>query len=983
MTTLRGGPHGGAWGLPFLRLINAVAVLLVLGFTVPAARAVEAVNVRLDAAAIDLTDAVERPKTDGDMLQVSTAPGADGIVRRIGVRDHEPGGSWAVFALANSSDEQIDRLIVVPHYRMVGSGFFWPDLGLSRVVSVTPSSGDRPDRQDSPTADIFRLTLDPGTVITYVVELRSEELPQLYLWDPDAYKDKVNSFTLYHGIVIGIAGLLALFLTILFVVKGSIMFPAAAALGWAVLIYIGVDFGFWGKVFDMSAGAERIWRAAGEAILAATLLVFLFAYLNLNRWHVRYAHVTIVWLVALAALVGVALYDPPIASGISRLSMLLVAIAGFVLVVYLAVRGFDRAVLLIPTWFLLLIWVVAAGFTIAGIVTNDIVAPALLGGLVLIVMLIGFTVMQHAFAGGVTHGLVSDVERRALALAGAGDVVWDWDVSTDKVFTGPEAETMLGLRRGTLEGSAAHWLEFVHPTDRDRFRATLDGLLEHRRGRLIQDIRLRGSDDHYLWFTLKARPVVGSDGEVVRLVGTLTDVTEFKTAEERLLHDAVRDNLTGLPNRALFLNQLDSVLALSKADPAIKATVMVIDLDRFKQVNDTVGMAVGDSILLTIARRLGRLLKPQDALARLAGDQFGLVLLSVREATQITTFGETLRKALRAPIAFNDREIFLTASIGLALGDSQPTRGEELLTDAELAMVHAKRLGGDRIEVFKPTMRARKMDKLALEGELKRAIEREQISIQYQPIARLNDRSIVGFQAQLRWDHAKFGKRSSAEFLALAEETGLALELGMFALDRVARQLGAWQRTTRVREPLFVSIDVASRQLLRQEFVNDLRALLGHAGLARGTLQIELTEAMVMENPEYSAQVLQRMHEFGAGLMLAGFGNGHSSLEYLQRFPFDTLKIDQSLVRPNNKGKRPVILRSVVMLAHDLGMKVVAEGADTDADVSDLNERGCEFALGSLIGEPVDATKAGGLLARDKVVARNEPAHSDVARSHA
>jgi diguanylate cyclase (GGDEF)-like protein len=422
---------------------------------------------------------------------------------------------------------------------------------------------------------------------------------------------------------------------------------------------------------------------------------------------------------------------------------------------------------------------------------------------------------------------------------------------------------------------------------------------------------------------------------------------------------------------------------LSKADPAIKATVMVIDLDRFKQVNETVGMAVGDSILLTIARRLGRLLKPQDALARLAGDQFGLVLLSVREATQITTFGETLRKALRAPIAFNDREIFLTASIGLALGDTQPTRGEELLTDAELAMVHAKRLGGDRIEVFKPTMRARKMDKLALEGELKRAIEREQISIQYQPIARLNDRSIVGFQAQLRWDHAKFGKRSSAEFLALAEETGLALDLGMFALDRVARQLGAWQRTTRVREPLFVSIDVASRQLLRQEFVNDLRALLGHAGLARGTLQIELAEAMVMENPEYAAQVLQRMHEFGAGLMLSDFGNGHSSLEYLQRFPFDTLKIDQSLVRPNNKGKRPVILRSVVMLAHDLGMKVVAEGTDTDTDAADLNDLGCEFALGSLIGEPVEAPKASGLLSRDKVAARSEPAHGDAARSHA
>ena len=214
----------------------------------------------------------------------------------------EAGPNWAVFALANNGDEQIDRLIVAPHYRMVGSGLIWPDLGLSRIAYITPSAGDQPERQDSPIADIFRITLDPGTVITYVVELRTDKLPQLYLWEPDAYKDKINSFTLYHGIVIGIAGLLALFLTILFVVKGSVMFPAAAALGWAVLVYIGTDFGFWGKVFDLSAGTERIWRASGEAILAATLVVFLFAYLNLNRWHVRYAHITAGWLVFLGAL---------------------------------------------------------------------------------------------------------------------------------------------------------------------------------------------------------------------------------------------------------------------------------------------------------------------------------------------------------------------------------------------------------------------------------------------------------------------------------------------------------------------------------------------------------------------------------------------------------------------------------------------------------------------------------------------------------
>src|SRR5476651_2711531 len=238
----------------------------------PPARAIDAVSVRGDAPAIDLTAILDHQRSDSDRIQVSTAPGPDGIVRRIEVRARERNTNWAVFALTNNSDEQIDRLIVVPHYRMVGSGLFWPDLGLSRIAGITPSSGDRPVRQESNTSDIFRVTLDPGTVITFVAELRTDKLPQIYLWEPDAYKDKVNSFTLYQGIVIGIAGLLALFLTILFVVKGSVMFPAAAALGWAVLIYIGIDFGFWGKVFDMSAGAERVWRACGEAILSATLL---------------------------------------------------------------------------------------------------------------------------------------------------------------------------------------------------------------------------------------------------------------------------------------------------------------------------------------------------------------------------------------------------------------------------------------------------------------------------------------------------------------------------------------------------------------------------------------------------------------------------------------------------------------------------------------------------------------------------------------
>jgi diguanylate cyclase (GGDEF)-like protein/PAS domain S-box-containing protein len=947
------------------RAVQTVAAVVALAAALIAAqpaRAVEAVNVRIDAAAIDITAATERLRTDTDRIQVSTAPGPDGIVRRIEVRAREANTNWAVFALTNNSDEQIDRLIVVPHYRMVGSGLIWPDLGLSRVAAITPSTGDRPVRQENTTSDVFRVTLDPGTVITFVAELRTDRLPQIYLWEPDAYKDKVNSFTLYYGIVIGIAGLLALFLTILFVVKGSVMFPAAAALGWAVLIYIGIDFGFWGKVFDMSAGAERVWRACGEAILSATLLVFLFAYLNLSRWHVRYAHITIAWLAALATLIAVAVFDPAVAAGIARLSLALIAVCGLALVIYLSTHGFDRAVLLIPTWLLLVVWTAAAALAVTGLVTNDIIGPALLGGLVLIVMLIGFTVMQHAFAGGITHGIVSDVERRALALTGAGDMIWDWDVSADKVFTSPETEHLLGMKRGALEGPAAVWLDVLHPLDRDRFRAALDNAVEQRRGRLTQDFRLRAVDGHHVWLSLKARPVVGSDGEVVRLVGTLADVTDFKNAEERLLFDAVHDNLTGLPNRELFLDRMEAAFAFARSDAQLRPSVLVIDLDRFKQVNDSVGIAVGDSILLTLARRLSRLLKPQDTLARLSGDQFSLILMSEREPARIVAFAETMRRTLRAPIAFNDREIFLTASIGMALSENQAHRPEEVLKDAELAMYHAKRIGGDRIEIFKPAMRSRKTDRLTIESELRRAIEREEIKVLYQPIVRLEDRAIAGFEALARWDHPKLGRLSPSEFISIAEEIGLIVDLGLFVLDRAAKQLAQWQALSRSREPIFCSVNVSSRQLLRHDLIQDLRGVLGRTALARGTLKLEITESLVMENPEHAAQMLTRIKELGAGLSLDDFGTGHSSLAYLQRFPFDTIKIDQSFVRTTARGTRPVILRSIISLAHDLGMEVVAEGAETDSDAVELYQLGCEYAQGFAFGEPMSAEEARDLL---------------------
>ncbi len=932
-----------------------MAVLQLVLAALPAG-AVEPIKISRDDVALDLSRAVQLYRDQGQNFQVSTAPGQDGIVRRIEVEanDERSTGDWAVFALANTTDQQLDRLIVAPHFRLVQSGLVWPDLGASRIAAITPSEGFTLDRQTSPDADVFLVTLNPGTVVTFVAEMASPKLPQVYLWDPEAYKDTINSYTLFRGIVIGIAGLLALFLTILSVVKGTSMFPATAAFAWAVLAYISVDFGFLNKIIEISPGNEQIWRASTEIGLAITFLVFLFAYLNLNRWHDHFSYGALIWVFGLTLIAGVAIYDPAVAAGIARISLAATAVIGAGLIVTLGIRGYDRAIMLIPSWLMVLVWLAGAWMTVTGLLDNDIAQPALGGALVLIILLIGFTVMQHAFAGGGIHqGLFSDMERQALAITGSGDTVWDWDVLRDRVVTRPDISLQLGLAPGSLHGAARNWLPILHADDRDTFRTTLDVVLEHRRGKISQTFRLRGADGHYHWVLLRARPVIGSDGEIIRCVGTLVDVTEQKKAEDRLLHDAVHDNLTGLPNREIFINRLQTVMAIAQSEEKVRPTVFVIDIDRFKQVNDVLGISAGDTMLLTIARRLHRLLKPQDNVCRLTGDQFALILLSETEPGRIAAIADAIKQAIRAPITFAKREIVLTASIGLLTWTSGQTSAEDMLKDAELAMHQAKRFGGDRIEPFRPAFRQSGADRLQLEADIRRALERGEFRMAYQPIVRLEDRTIAGFEALLRWEHPRRGSIPPSDFIPVAENSGLIVQLGLFAMQQAAEDLYGWQKQIS-DVPLSVSVNLSSRQLIRRDLVTDVRSIIARAQLAPRCFRLELTESLIMDNPEQSAHVLGRLKQLGIGLSLDDFGTGYSSLAYLTRFPFDTIKIDRSFI-DDTSPKRVVLIKSMVNMAHDLGLSVVAEGVSDESDALQLRQMGCEFVQSYFFGAPMPA----------------------------
>ncbi|MEO6015187.1 MAG: EAL domain-containing protein [Devosia sp.] len=949
--------------------ILAMLFFVALGAALPA-RAFEVVSVPENVNAVNLTNAKDLVAGTGGKIQLSTAPGEDGIIRRIEVLASVGGTNpnWALFALRNDSDVQIDRLLVAPFFRLPGSGVFRPDLGSLRINALTPSAGIRPVRLVDREADVFEVTLDPGATVTFVAELNGAKLPELYLWKPDAYRDYVNSFTLFRGVVLGVASLAAVFLTIMFVVKGRGIFPATAAFAWAVLIYLLIDFGVFGPLLGLSNGATQPFRAAAEAGIATTLFAFLFIYLNLHRWHLRFVTLALALTVVFLALFGFAFFQPAIAATIARLVLALLALTGFFLILLLALRGYDRAVLLVPTWIIYISWIFYGFLVISGQVSNDVAQPAVAGGLVLIVMLLGFTSVQHAFSEGqVSIGTLSEVERRALALTGSGDFVFDWNIERDRVAVSDELSVRLGERRGALRGAIKRWLDRVHPEDRDRFRTAFDTLVELRRGKVSTDIRLIAHDGSYRTFRMRVKPVLGGDGQVTRIVGTLQDVNEDRASRDRLLHDAVHDSLTGLPNKQLFLDRLERSLTRAKLPNGIKPAVFLIDIDRFMELEERVGHSAADSVLLAISRRVARIMRPLDTVARLSGDQFAVILGSEAAAGKIAETAEQIRKALKSPFNFGDRDLSLTASIGVTIYDGNPATADDVLRDAELAMYYAKRLGGDRIEAYRASARSIAAYTRASEEDLDRGLRHGELEVHFQPIMDIHSGEIAGAEALMRWNHPQRGIVAPEEFIPLAERTGMIERLGRLAFEQAAGQTKEWLRTLPITEEFFVSVNLSPSQLQTETLLSDMRALVAENRQVASHLKLEITEGQVMSNPEHSAYMLSALKAMGLRLALDDFGTGHSSLSYLHRFPVDTIKIPAPFIQiADDSGlahTQVPIIRAIVTLAAELDLLVIAEGVETLEEIERLQQLNCQFAQGFAFGAAMSGADFGKKLA--------------------
>ena len=439
----------------------------------------------------------------------------------------------------------------------------------------------------------------------------------------------------------------------------------------------------------------------------------------------------------------------------------------------------------------------------------------------------------------------------------------------------------------------------------------------------------------------------------------------LEETKEHFRHAAFHDSLTGLPNRAMFTQLLQAEIESTKRHTEHLFAVLFLDLDRFKNINDSLGHTHGDLLLVAFAGRLERTLRPVDTLARFGGDEFAILLSGIEDTTAAVRVAERIHEELSQPFDLDKNSAFASASIGIALSSSGYSRPEDILRDADTAMYRAKENGKARTEMFDSGMHARAVSRLQLEHDLRQAVEQKQFEIHYQPIVALESRHLAGFEALVRWNHPRRGIISPADFIPIAEETGVIVPIGQWVLEEACRQVREWQVDSPIHRALNLSVNLSGRQVAQPDLVDQIKGALERSELNPHHLKLEITESVVMENAEAAAQTFKQLRALGVQLSIDDFGTGYSSLSYLHRFPLNYLKIDRSFVDRMTIDGDNAIVRTITTLAQNLGMEVIAEGIETEDQYNHLRVLGCEYGQGYLFSPPVSTDRAWALLEED------------------
>ncbi len=581
-------------------------------------------------------------------------------------------------------------------------------------------------------------------------------------------------------------------------------------------------------------------------------------------------------------------------------------------------------------------------------------------------------------------------ERYALVAEATNDGLWDWDLRTDEMRFSSRWCQMLGYTQSELSTQPSEWFDRIHPDDRQAVLEAIDTHLQGGTTHFKKEYRIRHRDGNYRWMLGRGLALSSHQGSPYRMAGSQTDITERKLTEARLLYEALHDTLTGLPNRTLFMERLEHSIKEANKQGKHDFAVLFLDLDRFKNINDSLGHLIGDQLLTKIARRLENCIAPLDTVTRLGsneltdlfhdmhyfapldtisrfgGDEFAILLHNVTETKHATVVAERILESLEQPFQVQEHEVFSSASIGIAFSSPIYTRPEEMLRDADTAMYRAKAQGRARYEIFDAAMHARAMAIWCLETDLRRALERQEFRIHYQPIVSLTTGKLAGFEALVRWQHPERGLLHPKEFLDLAEETGLIASIDRWTIRTGALQLKLWQTLRPQSPPLFLSVNLSGAILGQPDLVEYIAMVLEESELDPQTLKLEITENVVRENVINIARTLAALRSLKVQLCIDDFGTGYSSLSSLHYYPIDTLKIDGSFVKEMTaEGGNTEIVRTIVTLAHDLELNVIAEGIETPQQLAQLRELKCEFGQGSLFSQAIDHRSTRSLIVQD------------------
>lgn len=520
-------------------------------------------------------------------------------------------------------------------------------------------------------------------------------------------------------------------------------------------------------------------------------------------------------------------------------------------------------------------------------------------------------------------------------------------------FMSENVTALLGYEPREFIRTPQFWREHIHKDDYKQVFMELRKLF--RTGHHILEYRFRHKDGGYRWLRDELQLVRDRENNPIEIVGHLVDITQSKDLEQRLMHDAFHDSLTGLANRALFMDHLEMMFARAKRNKAYNFAVLFLDLDHFKKVNDSLGHIIGDQLLIAFSMRLNAIMRSTNTFARLGGDEFAVLLDDVKEMSGVVSFVEKLYNEMNLPFRVSVHDVYTSASIGIVASNARYARAEEMLRDADTAMYHAKTLGRGKYVIFDESMYLQAQEALHLETELRRAMEQKEFVLYYQPVVSLRTGKVTGLEALLRLRSPDGNLILPNKFIPVAEETGMIIPIGNWVLKEACRQMTVWQEMSSTSMPLTISVNLSSKQLT-STLVEQIEDTLYETGLNPESLRIEITESTIMKNEQLTASILSKLSELNIRVYIDDFGTGYSSLSYLHAFPIHTLKIHRSFIELMCVNADALeIIKSIVNLGHSLTMGVIAEGVETREQVEKLKELDCDFLQGFIFSAPLDS----------------------------